>query len=170
MHLWTESRRGNNYFLVFIWINYTDLSHFFFLYIKHTVLESSARIKQNKKTENKQIKQKQSKDNHVQHRESPPFTLLLDNILYIYIYTVCVYFCHSYKNKIRYCRCATIHTRWKQNTEKLYSPHWGQRYTRLFKKKVKEKKEGIVSPLKKINTWPSNCTVILPQPTKHTVC
>lgn len=62
----------------------------------------------------------------------PPFTLLSDNMLYIYIYTVCDYFCHSYKNKIRYCRWTTIHTRWKQNTEKLYSPHWGQKYTPSF--------------------------------------
>lgn len=34
------------------------------------------------------------------------------NMLHIYgIYTVCVYFGHSYKNKIRYYQCPTIHTR-----------------------------------------------------------
>lgn len=34
------------------------------------------------------------------------------------------------------------HTKWKENTEKLYSPHWGQRYTQLFKKKMYEKNKG----------------------------
>lgn len=118
--------------LVFIWRNYIDLSHLFSLHQAYS-LRIQCKNKINQKTEKKK---KQSKDNHVQHRES-----LFSHCFWIIycIYTsICVYFCHGYKNKIRYCWWATIHTRWKQNTEKLYSPHWGQRYTRLFKKKWKK--------------------------------
>jgi len=54
------------------------------------------------------------------------------SFIVIILYTVGVYtsiiFYHNYKNKIQYCGSMTIHTRWKQNTQKLYSPHWGQRY------------------------------------------
>lgn len=133
-YLWTESRRGGNYFLVFIWINYIDLPRFVSLHQAYSLriqCKNKRKQKENKKNNPKTI---------MCSTENPSFSLLLDNILYIYIYTVCVYFCHSYKNKIRYCRCATLHTRWKQNTEKLYSPHWGQRYTRLFKKKSDRKR------------------------------
>lgn len=137
MHLWTESRWANNHFFVFIWINYIDLSLFFSL---HQAYSRSIQCKNETKlkTENKQNRKTIQRQSCAAQR-IPSFTLLLDNILYIYIYTVCVYFCHSYKNKIRYCRCPTIHTRWKQNTEKLYSPHWGQRYTRLLNKSEREK-------------------------------
>ena len=145
-HLWTERLQVNNYFLVFIWINYIDLSHLF-LYIKHRVLESSARIKESRKRKTNKQKNKKTKKKTIQRQSCaaqriPPFTLLLDNILYIYIYTVCVYFCHSYKNKIRYCRCATIHTKVKTKHRKAVQSSLRAKIHTIVKKKVKERKES----------------------------
>lgn len=126
--------------------------HICFLYIKHRVLESSARIKENRKRKtNKQKNEKTIQRQSCAAQRIPPFTLLLDNILYIYIYTVCVYFCHSYKNKIRYCRCATIHTKVKTKHRKAVQSSLRAKIHTIVKKKVKERKErkGFVSPFKK---------------------
>lgn len=87
--------------------------------------------------------------------------------MYIHIYTDSEYFWHSYKNKIHYWRCATIHTRWKQNTEKAVQSSLRAKIHRIFKKgKERKRRKNLAYKMKRKYTTFPNCSTIIHQPTK----
>lgn len=104
----TERHQGRSYFLVFIWINYIDLSHFFSLHQAY-----SLRIQCN--NERKQTIQRQS----CAAQRIPPFTLLLDNILYRYSTSILYVYIFVTVTKIRYVTVdARLYTQGENKTQK----------------------------------------------------
>lgn len=168
--LWRENHQANNHFLAFIWINYTDLNwitHFFSLHQAYSFrIQCRKQTKQEqKKKKNKQTPppKKTTKNKKTIQRQScaahNPSCHIASGLDTIYTSIEYVYTSVTI-TKIRYvtvdARLHThthAHTRWKQNTKKLYSPHWGQRYTRLFKKWTTKRRKNLLRLKKKrINT------------------
>lgn len=116
----STERQQQTTLTLFIWINYIEI---FLSFLTSSILSCNpVQGMKPKQTKNPKTTVVCSTNNPSHHNCSI-------QLLYIYIYILY----HGYKNKIRYRRCATTHTHThtvKTNHWKLYSPHWGQRYTR----------------------------------------